>query len=358
MFQTFLSPRVERMSADGAFQRLHEGGALGRLRPPVVLLARNLGAFAYFDGRKLNPRHRALAARTHAQAASPYVAGGTALSRCATGYGIWWWNLEQVLPLLGTRHRTGTLRLRPETLAQPRGNGWRIVKLPDGYEAQYWEAGCLMASSWRRERFDGSSWSAFTRLQRTDLPAPEVPPAAVSLPLAFDSEALSITAVTLSRNQLMGLAAGVAATALSVLVMFTIGQALTLRQEAADIAVETAALRTETARLSQTQTLEADRRRLLAFRQIEQQTNPVAAAGAAIGILALYDITPRGVNAEQDTLTLSLPYSAVERSGDLIAEFEASGYFYDVRPRTEAANGLVIMEMKVREAAPPLSADG
>ena len=47
-----------------------------------------------------------------------------------------------------------------------------------------------------------------------------------------------------------------------------------------------------------------------------------------------------------------------ERLRSLIAEFENSGYFYEVRPRTEATTQTLVIEMKVREAAPPLSAAG
>ena len=42
----------------------------------------------------------------------------------------------------------------------------------------------------------------------------------------------------------------------------------------------------------------------------------------------------------------------------LIADFEGSGYFYDVRPRTDSQNQKLVIEMKTREAAPPLTAGG
>ena len=46
----FLTPRVERLSADGAIDVVHPGGALGRvLRRPVLLLARDLCAFGLFQ---------------------------------------------------------------------------------------------------------------------------------------------------------------------------------------------------------------------------------------------------------------------------------------------------------------------
>ncbi len=50
----FLTPRVERLNADGEINVIHPGGALGRiLRRPVLLLARDLCAFALFQAAAL-----------------------------------------------------------------------------------------------------------------------------------------------------------------------------------------------------------------------------------------------------------------------------------------------------------------
>lgn len=52
---------------------------------------------------------------------------------------------------------------------------------------------------------------------------------------------------------------------------------------------------------------------------------------------------------------MTLPYAAGRRADELVAEFEGSGYFFDVRPRTDAAAQSLIIEMQIRQAAPPLS---
>ena len=54
---------------------------------------------------------------------------------------------------------------------------------------------------------------------------------------------------------------------------------------------------------------------------------------------------------------IGAPYEAVKVAGDLVAEFEGSGYFHQVEPRTDAAGQRLIIEMQVREATPPLSPD-
>ena len=99
--------------------------------------------------------------------------------------------------------------------------------------------------------------------------------------------------------------------------------------------------------------LDAERRRLAAYAEVEAQTNPLSAAGAAIGIVAFHDLTPTALESESGTLTMTLPYSAVSLADTLIADFEGSGYFYDIRPRTDAQNQRLVIEMKIREAAPP-----
>ena len=351
----FLIPRVERLRADGKLASLRTPAALGGLRSPIVLLARDLCTFALFETSALPKNRRLQAARLHARAASPYVAGGARLIRCGNDYGIWWWDLERIAPLIASRAIAGTAALRPETLAQPTGKGWRIVQLSEGYEAQYWSPAGLAASTWRADRFDASSWSAFTRLVRGATPAPELPPTPRQLPVAPDSEAFSLVMPELSRNQVMGLAAGSAATLTAGVTVFMLGQGMALRSDAGMIREETEALRLATPRSGLTAQLETDRQRLTAYRQVEERTNPISATGAAIGIVSLYDLTPTAVEVVDGLLTITLPYAAGRRSDELVTEFEGSGYFFDVRPRTDLASQSLIIEMQVREAAPPLS---
>lgn len=351
----FLIPRVERLRADGELACLRTAAALGGLRSPVVLLARDLCTFTLFETAGLPKSRRLQAARLHARAASPYVAAGSRLIRCGNDYGIWWWDLERIAPLLAGKVIASAAAMRPETLAQPTGKGWRIVQLQQGYEAQYWSPAGLTASTWRPERFDPASWSAFARLVRGAIPAPEIPPTPMQLPIAPDSEAFSLVMAELSRNQVMGHAAGSAATVLAGVTVFLLGQGLALRSDVETIRKETEALRLATPRAGLTAQLETDRQRLTAYRQVEERTNPISATGAAIGIVSLYDLTPTAVEVVDGVLTMTLPYAAGRRSDALVAEFEGSGFFFDVRPRTDAAGQSLIIEMQVREAAPPLS---
>jgi len=117
----FLTPRVERLSADGRWSTLNEGGALGRLRPTVVLLARELTAFSLFEAGGLPRSKRGLAARLHARTGSPYLESGHALVWAGADCGVWWWDAARIAPSLKSHFGGARPEVRPETLAQPAG---------------------------------------------------------------------------------------------------------------------------------------------------------------------------------------------------------------------------------------------
>jgi hypothetical protein len=354
----FLTPRVERLSADGAWTTLHPGGALGRLRPTVVLLARDLTAFSLFEAAGLPSSKRGQAARLHARTGSPYLEAGHALVKAGADYGVWWWDAARTGPLIRTRFGTARPDVRPETMAQPAGAGWRIVRLAEGYEAQRWRGGRMVASAWRRDRFDGPAWAAFVRSQRGVDDAPEVPPPPQTLPLAFDAPAFAMSASDLSREQLIAAGAGALALASIGLSLFFVGQGWRLSSESEALEIEAADIRAATPQASSLAGLETDKRKLAAYAEIESQTSPLTATGAAIGIVAFHDLTPTALEAEGDILTLTLPYSAVGLVETLVSDFETSGYFHNVRPRTDTQAQRLVIEMQVRESAPPLTAGG
>ncbi len=355
MLSGILLPPVSRLTADGASVRVSPGGFLGRLRRPVQLLPRELCAFSAFDTRILPRARRRQAAALHMRTASPYLVSASTFVRTGDVFGIWWWDAESTTPDLRDAPRTTPIQI-PETLAQPAGQDWRIVKLGHGYEAQLWREGGLIASAWRSDPFDGSSWTAFTRLQR-DAPASDtIQPAALTLPVSPEAPAFALLRGGLSQTQVIAVAGGLAALALLAVTAFWFGQGMSLSGGIEDIQQDIAEIQASTPKDQGKRLLDDDRRRLATFEQIEGRTSPLSVAGAAIGILAIHDLTPSALDAQQDVLSLTLPYSAMKKADSLIDEFEQSGYFYDIRPRTDSGNQTLIFEMKVREAAPPLSA--
>lgn len=353
----FLTPRVERLSHDGVIDVVHPGGTVGRmLRRPVVLLARDLCAFGLFQTAALPRGRRRQAATLHARVAAPYVRSGSSLSKAGDDFGVWWWDADRVDALLAPRAMTARPLISPETLAQPRGEGWRIVRLKLGYEAQLWRGKALVASAWRRERYDPAAWSAFVRLQRAAEVAPENPPAPADLPIAFDNrEAFALAPAELTREQLALLGGGGVAFASLCFGAFLFGQGYQLSKDTAQVELKTAEIRAATPRAAAVRNLDANQKKLIAYRQIEEQTSPLSAAGAAIGILAFHDLTPTSVNAETEILSFTLPYAAIDKIAPLVDDLESSGYFHDVQPRTDGTAQTLTLEMKVREAAPPLT---
>lgn len=353
----FLTPRVERLSADGAIDVIHPGGVMGRLlRRPVLLLSRDLCAFSLFQTAALPRGRRRQAALLHARVSAPYVRSGSALSRAGDDFGVWWWDADRVDALLSSPAAMSRPLASPETLAQPRGEGWRIVRLKLGYEAQLWRGKALLASAWRHDRFDPGAWSAFVRLQRDSETAPEVPPSPVPLPIAFGNrDAFALAPVELTREQTALVVSSGAAFASLCFGAFLLGQGHQLSRDTDQIELETSELRAATPRADAVRTLDASQKKLIAYRLIEEQTSPLSTAGAAIGILAIHDLTPTALNAEAETLSLVLPYGAIDKIASLVDELENSGYFHDVQPRTDGTAQTLTLEMKVRETAPPLT---
>lgn len=357
MHLDFLSPRVERIDAKGTVEVLHQGGTLGRyLRRPVVLIARDLCSFALFEASNLPRRQRGSAARLHARFAAPYLRSGYSLIKAGTDFGLWWWDEDLLERLTGLSISKAQKVFVPETLAQPRGQTWRIVRLKQGYEAQLWRSQALIASAYRQDRFDTASWSAFTRLQRDAPEAPAQPPAAADLPIAFaNRDAFAQAPIELTREQAGYCAAGAAVIACLSLGAYFYGQGRVLATDTEALVSETQSIRASTPQPEAVRNMDANQKALLAYHQIEGRTNPLTSTGAAIGILALHDLVPDIVDAKGDRLSLTLAYEHLPKVQTLIADFETSGYFFDIMPRTDAAAKTLVLEMKVHEAAPPLS---
>ncbi|MBJ7485264.1 hypothetical protein [Brevundimonas sp.] len=328
----------------------------GRFRRPVILLARDLCTFALFDASAVPRSRRHQAARLHARSASPYIVAGVALTRAGDAYCIWWWDLARVQTLLNAAGYTSAPLLRPETMAQPAGRDWRIVNLCEGYEGQLWRNAALVASVWRPTRFDDASWAAFARVQRGAIEAPQTPPQAETLPIADDSEAFSLSPGDISRGDALRLGGGFLASLIASLSLFWAGQGIGLQRSADKIEKEATEIQATTPRTSALREAEAELQRLKAFRDAEAQTSPLSAAGAAIGVLALYDLAPMAMTVDGTTLSATLPYSAVDKASELTMEFEQSGYFTDVRPRTDQGAHTIIFDMTMVQSAPPLTA--
>ncbi len=344
----FLTRHRELLTAAGAMRPLEDQPGIG---PPLLLLARELCSFAWFETGKAQGSAAVAAARLHARATAPFANPGILLQKGPGGHAIWSWNMDVVGPAVAERFGDGKIQLAPETLAQPPGEGWRIVRMTPGYEAQCWMAGSLVGSLWRRDPFDENAWRSFVRVQKGP-PAPDAPPPAAALPFSrAPSGGVELTEI--SGPGLWQAAGAVTATALLALIGLSVGQAWRLSNLAKASEIRASAVRA--AMPASEAPGQGAFQRLAAFRKLSDRPDALAALSTALGILKLFNVEPKGFQVDGEALTLTLPYSAIGKVNRIIAELGGAGRFTDVQPRTDADAQTITVTLKLARTPPPAS---
>ncbi|HEY5411078.1 MAG TPA: hypothetical protein VIJ94_10175 [Caulobacteraceae bacterium] len=342
----FLTRPRELLTADGGFMPLDQDAGAA-WRRPLVLLARELCSFAWFETGRAKGSAAAAAARLHARATAPFSDPGFLLRRGPGGFGIWSWDMDRVGPQLKDRYPGRAPLVSPESLAQPPGDGWRIVRATPGYEAQCWISNVLVGSAWRRQPFDDTAWRSFTRVQRGPT-APPSPPPALTLPLSQTPDLGDFALAEISMAETARVAAVSLAVVFAGAAGLLAGQALRLRGLADAAEAQAAAVRAATP-----QSVSAARRaslRLAAFRKLSDRPNLLSALSSALEVLQLYRVEPMGFEIDGDSLTLTLPYSAIGETDRIASELEASGAFSDARPLTDADAQVINLKLQLRRA--------
>ncbi len=342
---SFQTSGVELMGADGAFEPVGGGAGWGR---PKVLLARELCVFERFE-RPAAGRSAALAAaRLRARAAAPFVNPAALVRSAGNGADIWWWDRDLVGPLLQARFGTEAVAAAPETLAQPAGEGWRIVKLARGYEAQLWQGGALVASAWRREPFSEADWAAFVRVQRGSGAAPPAtPPPARPVPLnpraAFGFGGLR----DFTRGERAAMAAGLGAVAILAFTAFQLGQGMRYAERAKAAEAAVAAIPRPP---PPTPTEQRDLARLKGYQALAERPRPLESLGIALAVLRRNGVQPQAYEADAGAVTVVLPYAAIGRTEELTRQLMATGAFAAVRPSTQTGRAAVELRLVPRGA--------
>jgi hypothetical protein len=337
----FPIPPLELLSAEGRFTPLTEGGG----RRPRVLLARELCSFEWFEpagGRTAADQ----AARLYARASAPFLNPGTLVRRAGGGYAIWWWDRERIGPWLAERFGAEAPALAPETLAQPPASGWRVVRLANGFELQYWRRETLVASSWRRTTPDVAAWAAFARQQRDpQIPPPAEPPPPQPLPVIADADFGEGGWRDVSPAQTAQLALGACAALLAVVSLFWVGQALRLSQLSDELERQALA---ESDAVVQGHGDATARRQIAAYQALGDRPEPIGGLKTALDVLRRRRIAAKAFSVDGATLTVIVPYAALGQMGEIAQELEATGAFTEVRPLSNSADNSIGIRMVVK----------
>lgn len=352
MPRSFLTPPIELLTTEGRFVALASGAGWRR---PIVLIARELCSYAWFEPAAKGGA-AGQAARLYARAHAPYLNPGVLLRRAGAGYGVWWWDEDTVAPVLAARFGDARPPVAPETLAQPVGGAWRIVRLANGFELQAWRGRALAASSWRRAPPTAADWAAFTRLQREPpVPPPAAPPAPETLPLAEQLN-LAPPSPELTPASTGRLAAGTAAALLVLLAAFWAGQGLRLGGLADQLERRAHALQPASA---PAQGADADNlRRIAAFRALAARPDAVAGLETALRVVRSRGVTAKSFAIDGPVVSVTVPYAALPKIEAITQDLEATGAYAEVRPLTDSADGAIRLEMTLTGARPTNAAAG
>ncbi len=190
MANSLPSPRVRTFLVSETGELLSAGRRQIRRAPATAraVLSRGLCRFEFLPPASgVSGSAAQLGCRVAAETRAPFAESGGLVTLGAEGFGAWRWDAKLVRERLGDAWPYDLLRIVPESrLLYPVGDGLRQLATLDGFEAQFWENGTLIASSWRRRAFTQDQWDAFVRTSRApaalqDASVPEPIPAELRL---------------------------------------------------------------------------------------------------------------------------------------------------------------------------------
>ncbi|MBU6374215.1 MAG: hypothetical protein KJS97_15930 [Alphaproteobacteria bacterium] len=298
----------------------------------------------------MTTRARDQAARLYAEANAPFPASDFVIVRGKDAAAVWWWDRAVVEQALGDVRAYRAGDVLPETLFQPPAEGVRCVDLGDGYDAQIWEGGELVATSWRRRAFSNDQWAAFLVAGGVDA---SVAPTPSPVAATHDARARMIARIArpplgwpdVQRAALWTTAIGLVLTGgLTGLGLGWSGKAESLRA---------ALVATEAAQDSDPMFRRA-RADLAAVRSYQAQMATPDALGLAAHALATLrglNVTPTVWAVEGARLTIEYPVGAGAPANTVAAALEADPAFANVTPRVDTDLGVVRLTADVTPRA-------
>ncbi len=282
--------------ADGEDDGASSANTLGRR----IVLGRSRCRFHLFRASvALSPTQLASAARTYAAAYAPYANPGMLLLRSPHGAEIWWWDAA---PLHGAKV------LGPESVYRAEAaDGWRIVACDEGFEAQYWESGGVIASTWRRTGFTKEQWAAFVlSVDSAVLRAPSAPPASLDLPLLTRSawrKREMRAPLTWRDAQVLGLTIALCAACVTA---FFVGQTLRLQGLEHSFAEQRAAFDQQSAADPSARRLGGYIEVINDYQRATANVDPLGVAADAFVVLRQFDLSASAWRSDQDGFEVTL----------------------------------------------------
>jgi hypothetical protein len=273
------------------------------------------------------------AARTHAEAHAPFDDTGAILLRSPHGAEIWYWDKAQ--------SGAGV----PESLDWGIGEGWRVLVCAEGFEAQYWEAGGLVASSWRRQQFTRDQWAAFV-LGVEGIDPPAAPPSPETVTRTRNWKRRQIKPPLSWRDgETMAFSVALCATALAA---FFAAQGMRYegiaRAEVAQAAVIEASIAADPA-------LARARERVQLLREFDRAGGDgegLAALVDALAVFKTFNLEAQGWRVDDDGFRAALNASMADVPlREVVAALEASPRLCGVEPNLSSREGALELTAKI-----------
>jgi hypothetical protein len=309
------------------------GGGLGkRAAGGVLIISRALCRYRHFrTPAGLSSRQIANAAATFSQAHAPYEQTGSLTFRTPLGVGVWFWDQARIAAACGG---DAPRAIVPESLLRGAGEGWRVLACEEGFEAQYWEAGALVASTWRRGPFGREYWNAFALGIET--PATEPPdalPAATETPLRKGANwRRNRIGAPLNWRDAENALFTLCVCALALAAFFA-GQALHRQTAAAADLRASAAMEAQMDQDATHQRVREHLALLRAYHGANSGPDVLGAASEATATLAGFGITPLSWRADAEGLSIAAPGSVNDLPvREIVTALEALESLCNVEP--------------------------
>jgi len=307
---------------------------VGRASPKSwAVLSRGLCRFEFLSPAPgVSARAARAAARLAAEARAPFADTGGLVTADPEGCGAWWWDAG------GLRQKTEEAwpyqadQIVPESLLYAPGDGLRQIRTTDGYEAQFWRNGTLIASSWRRRPFTQEQWSVFVRTARIpanlhDTPTPQ--PVALELRYARAAGIRRLRPTSDIWNRTGLIAASLCAVSVIAITFFT-AQALRFISDRTEEVARTDASVTR-AGPALTQAYQ-DLDTLERLADLQTGPKPLTAARVFIAEVESFGCTVGSWSIENALLTASIRLNDMTAPEELATALERNPWFQNVVP--------------------------